>query len=143
MSSIEKTPAIIGRREAKEKGLTSYFTGKPCKRGHVARRQLNGTCVLCAPEYKTAHAQRALERDPEGERARVRAAVKRHYDNNKAAILDKKRAYYEANAELLKAKARAHRANKKAAKAAPTSNHQELVCEPSTQSYEPRKSFSG
>jgi hypothetical protein len=97
--------------------------------------------VLCAPEYKTAHAQRALERDPEGERARVREAVKRHYDNNRAAILDKKRAYYEANAEKLKAKARANRANKKkgAWKVTPPATHQELVCEPSTQSYEPRK----
>jgi hypothetical protein len=134
MSIPQETPAIIGRREAKEKGLTSYFTGKPCKRGHVARRQLNGTCVLCAPEYKTAHAQRALERDPEGERARVRAAVKRHYDSNKAAILDKKRAYYEANAELLKAKAKAHRAKKKAEKAPAVTNQPEPVCEPSTQS---------
>jgi hypothetical protein len=141
MSIPQETPAIIGRREAKEQGLTSYFTGKPCKRGHVARRQLNGTCVLCAPEYKTAHAQRALERDPEGERARVRAAVKRHYDGNKPAILDKKRAYYEKNAELLKAKAKAHREKKKAEKASqavagpvPTSNHRENECEPSTQS---------
>jgi hypothetical protein len=141
MSLPEETPAIITRREAKERGLTSYFTGKPCKRAHVAKRQLNGTCVMCAPEYKTAHAQRALERDPEGERARVRAAVKRHYDNNKSAILDKKRDYYLKNQGALKAKAKANREKKKAEKAAhaavdavPTSNHQETVCEPSTQS---------
>jgi hypothetical protein len=141
MSLPEETPAIIGRREAKERGLTSYFTGKPCKRGHIAKRQLNGTCVMCAPEYKTAHAQRALERDPEGERARVRQAVKRHYDNNKAAILDKKRDYYLKNQGALKAKAKANREKKKAEKAAQaavdavvTSNHQEIECEHSTQS---------
>jgi uncharacterized Zn finger protein (UPF0148 family) len=122
MSLPEKTPAIIGRREAKERGLTSYFTGKPCKRGHVTKRQLNGTCVLCAPEYKTAHTQRALERDPEGERSRVRAAVKRHYDSNKTAILDKKRAYYVQNAAALKAKAKANRERKKADKAAPAAD---------------------
>ena len=36
------------RAEAKERGLTRYFTGKPCKRGHVAERTTrNGHCGLC------------------------------------------------------------------------------------------------
>ena len=30
--------AIITRAEAKAKGLTRYFTGKPCVRGHIAER---------------------------------------------------------------------------------------------------------
>jgi hypothetical protein len=39
---------IISRVEAKAKGLHFYFTGKPCKHGHVAKRQvLNATCVEC------------------------------------------------------------------------------------------------
>ena len=39
---------IISRAEAKAKGPKRYFTGKPCKCGHVAERQvLNATCVDC------------------------------------------------------------------------------------------------
>jgi hypothetical protein len=35
------------RKEAKALGLDSYFTGKPCKRGGIADRRLNGDC-LCS-----------------------------------------------------------------------------------------------
>jgi hypothetical protein len=39
---------IISRAEAKAKGLNRYFTGKPCKHGHVAERVVfNGACVEC------------------------------------------------------------------------------------------------
>ena len=39
---------VISRTEAKAKGLRFYFTGKPCKHGHVAERQVfNATCVEC------------------------------------------------------------------------------------------------
>jgi len=36
---------IITRKEAKEQGLKYYFTGKPCKRNHVAKRKV--TCATC------------------------------------------------------------------------------------------------
>lgn len=37
------------RAEAKELGLRFYFTGKPCKRGHVTNRRTGcGSCVDCA-----------------------------------------------------------------------------------------------
>lgn len=39
---------IITRKEAKDQGLKRYFTGKPCKRGHVAERRMNGVCVECS-----------------------------------------------------------------------------------------------
>jgi len=39
---------VISRAEAKAKGLKRYFTGKPCKHGHVAERVVvNATCVEC------------------------------------------------------------------------------------------------
>jgi hypothetical protein len=42
---------IITRAEALAKGLKQYFTGKPCRRGHVAHRRLmggkDGVCVEC------------------------------------------------------------------------------------------------
>lgn len=34
--------------EAKKVGATQYFTGKPCKRGHITGRQAHGgTCTAC------------------------------------------------------------------------------------------------
>lgn len=39
---------IITRKEAKILGLRRYFTGLPCKHGHVAQREIsNGCCVEC------------------------------------------------------------------------------------------------
>ncbi|MCK9369771.1 hypothetical protein M0R04_07695 [Candidatus Dojkabacteria bacterium] len=39
---------IISRKEAKALGLNKYFTGKPCKRGHLSERLTSdGCCVVC------------------------------------------------------------------------------------------------
>jgi hypothetical protein len=39
---------ILSRDEALEKGLKRYFTGKPCKRGHVSERfTVSKNCVGC------------------------------------------------------------------------------------------------
>jgi hypothetical protein len=35
------------RKEAKEQGATHYFTGEPCKHGHIALRKTKGACVEC------------------------------------------------------------------------------------------------
>ena len=36
------------RRDAKAAGKSRYFTGRPCKQGHIAERQtINGSCVEC------------------------------------------------------------------------------------------------
>jgi 5-methylcytosine-specific restriction endonuclease McrA len=40
---------IITRKDAKARGLKYYFTGKPCKYGHVADRRVdNSDCLICA-----------------------------------------------------------------------------------------------
>lgn len=42
---------LLTRSQALTKGLSRYFTGKPCKNGHVAERKVaNHTCVECARE---------------------------------------------------------------------------------------------
>ena len=38
---------IITRQQAKEQGLARYFTGKPCKHGHIAERRISSGCVEC------------------------------------------------------------------------------------------------
>jgi len=39
------------RSQARAAGLKSWFTGKPCRRGHIAERKGNGNCVQCLAEY--------------------------------------------------------------------------------------------
>lgn len=38
---------IITRAQAIERGLTRYFTGNPCKHGHIAERYLQSGCIEC------------------------------------------------------------------------------------------------
>jgi hypothetical protein len=37
---------IVTRAEALARGLTRYFTGKPCKRGHISERS-DRWCIAC------------------------------------------------------------------------------------------------
>jgi hypothetical protein len=44
--------AVRARSHAKSSGLTRYFTGKPCKHGHLAERFTNtGHCVMCVKAW--------------------------------------------------------------------------------------------
>ena len=39
---------VISCKDARLQGLTMYYTGKPCKHGHIAQRLVvNGTCYDC------------------------------------------------------------------------------------------------
>lgn len=45
---MKNTQKIISRKEAIDQGLSSYFTGKPCKNGHVSERNtLSCACKEC------------------------------------------------------------------------------------------------
>lgn len=48
------------RKEAQLLGATHYFTGEPCKHGHIALRKTKGVCVECMKvEWKEALQKRA------------------------------------------------------------------------------------
>ena len=48
------------RAEAKEIGAKYYFTGEPCKHGHIAPRKTKGSCVECLKvEWQQAAEKRA------------------------------------------------------------------------------------
>lgn len=41
-------PALISRDEAASKGMLRYFTGQPCRKGHLSERYtLSGSCIDC------------------------------------------------------------------------------------------------
>ena len=43
---------IIDRADATAQGLSKYFTGKPCKKGHICERYTKfGVCVDCTSEW--------------------------------------------------------------------------------------------
>ena len=51
---------MISRKNALLQGLTRYFTGKPCKHGHIAERYTgNKTCCVCG----NAGANKVKQRD--------------------------------------------------------------------------------
>jgi 5-methylcytosine-specific restriction endonuclease McrA len=81
------------RAEAKATGAKYYFTGEPCKHGHLAPRKTKGVCVDCMKlEW-----QRGNE---------TRAEYFAEYNKSEAG-LKAKQDYYERNKDVVKAKAQA------------------------------------
>lgn len=81
------------RAEAKAIGSKYYFTGEPCKHGHVAPRKTKGNCVEC---LKVEWSQTAGARTEYFQR----------YNQSEAAK-DAKRRYYEKNREAVIARSQA------------------------------------
>lgn len=105
---------IMTRQQAKEAGLTRYFTGKPCKHGHIAERRMSDGCVVCAH----LHATKWQKDHPE----KVREKSRRYHAENKGDRSNKFLAWRKANLEKHEAVTRAWRERNadrvKAAKAA-------------------------
>ena len=81
------------RAEAKRIGSKYYFTGEPCKHGHIAPRKTKGSCLECLK----------LEWERGNE---TRAEYFRAYNKSESGQ-QSKQAYYERNKEQVKAKAKA------------------------------------
>lgn len=80
-------PEVISRAEATARGLKRYFTGIPCKRGHVAERAvINASCFACASDI----AKKSYQKDPNSRIARRM----RNYEGNKDAERVKMREAY-------------------------------------------------
>lgn len=56
--TVENLPSI--QTEAAKAGSAIYFTGKPCKRGHVSpRHTISGDCTECA-KHRTIDRRKRL-----------------------------------------------------------------------------------
>lgn len=85
------------RRAAKDLGLTQYFTGKACPKGHVGMRYTtNGVCVECS----SAQAKDWRKNNPE----RYQEVRKAWRENNKEYLQLVTRARTERRAEARKFK---------------------------------------
>ena len=81
------------RQEAKSTGVKYYFTGEPCKHGHIAPRKTKGSCIECLKvEWEKANT--------------TRSDYFRNYNKSEAGQ-KAKRKYYEANKENVIARAQA------------------------------------
>lgn len=79
------------RAEAKATGAKYYFTGEPCKHGHIAPRKTKGACLECLKA--------------EWEQGKERRADYFAQYNKSEAGKQAKQAYYERNRDMVVAKA--------------------------------------
>jgi hypothetical protein len=99
--SLPGTMDIITRAEAQAQGLTHYFTGVPCRNGHVSVRGVKKwNCLECDRNHKAAE----RVRDPERVRANERKTAEKHRDKKVQYVRD----WREANPEygIVKSKER-------------------------------------
>lgn len=75
------------RAAALAAGVTHYFTGKPCRSGHVALRRVKGTCVECD---RLREKRRWAEN-----RTDMRAKQKRWRENNPNYAKERRKAELE------------------------------------------------
>ena len=97
----------LTRNEALAKGVSTYFTGKPCKQGHVAQRYvLNWTCVTCHAEKSAIFQQKWRLNRPEKQKEYAQKYAKQKNaqskiwrQNNKDRCAETQRNWNEKNKE--------------------------------------------
>ena len=76
------------RAEAKATGAKYYFTGEPCKHGHIAPRKTKGACIECLKvEWSQALGTRAEYFKEYNKSEAGQKAKKGYYERNKDAVV--------------------------------------------------------
>ncbi len=76
------------RAEAKAQGAKYYFTGEPCKHGHIAPRKTKGACVECLKlEWERGNQTRAEYFRAYNESEAGQKAKREYYARNKDAVI--------------------------------------------------------
>lgn len=68
---------VISRKQASDLNLPRYFTGKPCKHGHISERRVNGHCVECERDWVVKNPDKKID-------------ISRRYDNSLKGVRNKK-----------------------------------------------------
>lgn len=100
----KKYPNRISREEAKEQGLLHYFTGRPCKNGHIDKRLVSTKdCCGCARinTAKNYNSEKAAEWYQKN-RERVLLQQKKWAKNNPDKVREKQYRWNKANPERRK-----------------------------------------
>jgi hypothetical protein len=96
---------IITKRQAISLGLKRYFTGKPCKQGHVTERYVTkSSCVECLKESRLKRIDKIRAKQREAYRAMSPEAR----DKERERLRKHRRKKYWSNPEKYRAEAREH-----------------------------------
>lgn len=88
---------IISRKSAKSVGRKYYFTGKPCKRGHIDLRHVSSErCKSCGREKALEYSRRLGVKERTPPQADYQ---QQYYARNKEKRKAESQAWYQANAE--------------------------------------------
>lgn len=86
---------ILDRATAKKIGMTTYFTGKPCKHGHYAERSTKDRiCYEC--KRVNGRKYKAKNKD------KIREEGRKYRQNNKEEIANSKKKYQAENRDKIK-----------------------------------------
>ena len=78
------------RKEAKAIGATHYYTGEPCKHGHIALRKTKGACVECLKiEWQRGNESRAGYFKEYNKRDGIKDRKNDWYQANRDAVIDR------------------------------------------------------
>jgi len=93
------SPVVISRKDAMDQGLKHYFTGVPCRNGHISRILIsrNGCCA-CLSQQQTTRRLNNIEKYLERERS--------YEAKHKEKRLAKNRRYHKENKEKRNAESR-------------------------------------
>lgn len=81
----EMNNQVISRKDAISQGLKRYFTGEPCKHGHISERYVcNNRCYSCHQKSS-------------------KTSTKKWFNSNKDHVLKKNKEYYISNREKIRA----------------------------------------
>lgn len=79
---------LIKRKDALAEGKTYYYTGKPCKKGHIAlRRAVNGCCVECEKEKNNSEERKKyMSKYANKNRTKIRKIASEWQKKNKGKV---------------------------------------------------------
>jgi hypothetical protein len=145
---------IISRKQALALGLKRYFTGKPCKHGHISDRYVSGACAQCIGSASAAYYAANSEKlratraaysaayyadNPEKARAATAAWQKAHPEKLRAAA----KKYQSNNPEKFAANNSKRRATKIAAMPESYTDFDEFVMQEAAEACKRREAMTG
>jgi len=113
-SDADSAPQIISRQDAIALGFNTFYTGKPCKQGHIAERRIKGgKCIVCCNERHKIWSKLNKEKISENHKAwvkanpeKVNALHKKWREVNKEYVNSQNKAWVKSNPEKVKTAAK-------------------------------------
>jgi hypothetical protein len=102
---MDTTNLPKSRTEAKATGAKYYFTGAPCKHGHIAPRKTKGACIECLKvEWEKANVTRAEYFRQYNQSEAGKEAKQEYYKRNRSQVIARAQARSAETVKLYKYK---------------------------------------